>query len=168
MTTPDLAVAYTTYAPALRRALMNSVPADDVDDTLSDIFVSALTHAASYEDRGWPISAWLYTIMRSRAIDVQRRRKRWSLFPLSEQIATPGPETTTEQRLLQAWVRQLIVTHLTGTQRQVMWLRFVADLAMVDVAERLGLTLGAVKAHEHRALVVLRQVLGAQSTEATL
>ena len=45
---------------------------------------------------------------------------------------------------------------LSRRQREVVVLRFVADLPEVAVAEQLGISVSAVKAHSARALAALR------------
>lgn len=52
-----------------------------------------------------------------------------------------------------------LLDHLTPEQRDVLLLRFVAGLALEEVAETKGRSVGAVKAMQHRALASMRRVL---------
>jgi RNA polymerase sigma-70 factor (sigma-E family) len=49
---------------------------------------------------------------------------------------------------------------LPRRQRQVVVLRFIADLSEADVAAALGCSLGTVKSHASRGLAQLREILG--------
>jgi RNA polymerase sigma factor (sigma-70 family) len=52
---------------------------------------------------------------------------------------------------------------LPARQREVVVLRYVADVSEEDVASSLGISAGAVKAHASRGLARLRQLIGASS-----
>ena len=52
---------------------------------------------------------------------------------------------------------------LPRRQRQVVMLRFVADMSEADVAAALGCSLGTVKSHASRGLAQLREILGDNS-----
>jgi RNA polymerase sigma-70 factor (ECF subfamily) len=52
------------------------------------------------------------------------------------------------------------VWRLPRRQRQVVALRILLDLSAEQTAESLGITVGAVGAHLHRALGTLRTILG--------
>jgi RNA polymerase sigma-70 factor (sigma-E family) len=54
--------------------------------------------------------------------------------------------------------------HLAPGQRAVLFLRYYEDLSEVDTARRLGCTVGTVKRQTHDALVRLRRVLPATTT----
>jgi len=55
------------------------------------------------------------------------------------------------------------LAQLTPDQREVIGLRFVADLALEDVARITGRKVGAVKAMQHRALAQLARILDVPS-----
>jgi RNA polymerase sigma-70 factor (ECF subfamily) len=157
MNEPDLAAAFIAYADRLRRYLRHLVRADDVEDALSDVFESAWRHRASYEDRGHQLSAWLYTIARSKAIDQRRRYLRDQAIPLLPAHARiDGPEEQIGRELMHAWLRDCIMRCLVDDQRRVIWLRFVEDQTLAETAAHLKTTEGAVKSLQHRAVARLR------------
>jgi RNA polymerase sigma factor (sigma-70 family) len=55
---------------------------------------------------------------------------------------------------------------LPRRQRQVVALRYLADLSEADVARGLGCSVGAVKRHARRGLEAMRISLDAQLSEA--
>ena len=161
----DLAAAYETYAPALRRYLGRRVPPDDVDDMLHDIFISALVNLSRYEDRGYAVSAWLYAIARSRVVDSSRARRRRKTGSLAAWQATDeGPE----DEVCAAEDSRIVVEHLlallSGNQRRVVELRIVEERTLDEVQAALSLpSRMAVKALQHRALEALRRSINARS-----
>src|SRR5689334_14709254 len=56
--------------------------ADLAEDITADVFVRMLEGIARYEERGWPISAWLYRIAHDRSIDALRRQRIRATIPL--------------------------------------------------------------------------------------
>ena len=68
-----------------------------------------------------------------------------------------------------AWVMRVTATRLAlgealrrlpRRQRDVVVLRYLADLSEADVAKSLGVSAGSVKQHAHRAVDALRRTLG--------
>jgi RNA polymerase sigma factor (sigma-70 family) len=51
---------------------------------------------------------------------------------------------------------QRLLAQLPKRQRDVVVLRYLADLSEADVAAELGISIGTVKSHSHRALRSLR------------
>jgi len=104
-------------------------------------------------------TAWVAKVAANLAIDVWRRR---SSQPVSREAeAAPGPERLVELRadLHGALAR------LPRRQREVIVLRFLADLPEREVAAALGCSPGAAKQHASRALAALRAHMHDDSTE---
>lgn len=93
---------------------------------------------------------WVVRVASNLAIDVVRRRRRRE-SPFEE--ATPDPRTAERLDLQSALLR------LPRRQREVVLLRYGADLSVADVAEVLHCSPGTVKAHAHRGLTALRSIL---------
>jgi RNA polymerase sigma factor (sigma-70 family) len=55
---------------------------------------------------------------------------------------------------------QRALDRLSTRQREVVVLRYVADLSEADVARVLGCSVGSVKTHASRGLTTLRAVMG--------
>jgi RNA polymerase sigma-70 factor (ECF subfamily) len=103
------------------------------------------------------LRAWVFTIARNRVVDGHRRRSTRPLLvdaPVPERAA-PAPVDPLDPELLAALAR------LTPDQREVVTLRFVADLSLEEVASITGRTEGAVKSMQHRALEQLARILDA-------
>ena len=151
---------YERYAPAIYRYIYYRVgEAELAEDLRSEVFLRMFEDLDRYEDRGWPLSAWLYRIAHDRTVDSVRRRKVRSYVPLEDWNGVcDGPETTMAMKLDREEIAQLM-EHLTEEQRQVIRLRFMADLSIQEVAQRIGRSEGAVKALQHRGIQSLARML---------
>jgi len=55
------------------------------------------------------------------------------------------------------------IAQLTDIQREIIALRFAAELSIAQVARVLGISEGAVKARQHSALNALRRIMATES-----
>jgi RNA polymerase sigma-70 factor (ECF subfamily) len=151
---------YEHYAPAIYRYIYFRVDdAQLAEDLQADVFVRMLEGFHRYEERGWPLSAWLYRIAHDRTIDALRRRRYRQHLPLEAWTECgDGPEQSIDVRLACEALRGKL-NELTDEQRQVLQMRFLADLPIQTVAQRLGRTEGSVKALQHRGLNTLARWL---------
>jgi DNA-directed RNA polymerase specialized sigma24 family protein len=101
-------------------------------------------------------------------VDAQRRRARRpvtplpaeELVPLAEALAGPPDELAALIERLDATARlEALLAHLTDDQREVLVLRFAADLDATTVGELTGRTTNAVAAITRRALLRLHEVV---------
>jgi RNA polymerase sigma-70 factor (ECF subfamily) len=166
-----ISAIYARYAEALARFILRNVGDRLIaEDLLQDVFVRMLAGLSRYQDRGYPISTWLYRIARCRVIDWQRasaQRRVERLDHVAEVLLSePGPdgEQTAADREATQRELALALAQLTPRQAAVIRLRFVAELPITEVAQRLGLTPSMVKALQHRGLATLRRRLITQGT----
>jgi RNA polymerase sigma-70 factor (sigma-E family) len=97
---------------------------------------------------------WVVRVAANLALDRWRRRKtaaRYAAVVAGGSSADRMPERVDLHRALQALPRR---------QRDVVVLRYVADLPEADVAAALGCSVGTVKTHASRGLAALRVALG--------
>lgn len=150
----DAADAYLRYAPAVLGYLRGQgVP--DPEDVLSEVFLQVARSLPRFRGSDDEVRPWVFTIARHRAIDDHRRRLRRPTradAAVPDVADQPAPEPP-DPDLLHALDR------LTPDQREVITLRFVADLSLDDVAAITGRTPGAVKSMQHRALEQLGRIL---------
>jgi RNA polymerase sigma factor (sigma-70 family) len=92
---------------------------------------------------------WVCRVAANEAIGVVRKRNR-SLG------AIVSPRSLDEADALLRIDLQRLLAQLPKRQRDVVVLRYLADLSEADVAAALGISIGTVKAHAHRALRALR------------
>lgn len=99
--------------------------------------------------------AWVVRVATNLSLD-RIRRRRFSApapFDATDQPANAISDIHIAERLDLA--REL--DRLPRRQRQVVALRYLADLPEADVARTLGCSVGSVKRHAHRGLTALRQ-----------
>src|ERR671929_1718081 len=87
---------YERYAPAIYRYIYFRLgEQEQAEDLQAEVFLRMFEGIHRYEDRGWPISAWLYRIARDRTIDIIRRRRNRQQVPLESWGGScEGPENT--------------------------------------------------------------------------
>jgi len=124
-------------------------------DAAEELASEAFARAWSRWDRldgGRSPGGWVMRVTINLAIDRVRRRR-----PDAEVVAAstdPG-EGVADRLALAAALRSL-----PRRQRDVVILRCLDDRSERDVAEALGVSVGAVKTHFHRGLARLREELG--------
>lgn len=153
---------YERYAPAIYRYIYFRLgEAELAEDLQAEVFLRMFEGLHRYEDRGWPISAWLYRIARDRTIDVMRRRRNRQQVPLDNWNGScEGPENSVNAQLEYEELTRTL-NDLTDEQRQVIQLRFLSEMSIQEVAQKLGRTEGSVKALQHRGLQSLARRLQA-------
>jgi RNA polymerase sigma factor (sigma-70 family) len=123
----------------------------DAEDATSDTFERALRYRSSFDPhRGTP-AAWLIGIAR-RAVDDLLAGRLLTVEEPPEQVA---PERDAALRLDLARA----LGRLDTRDRELIALRYGADLKARQIAELLGLRTNAVEVALHRALVRLRHEL---------
>lgn len=155
-----LTTIYERYSPAIYRYIYYRVgDAELAEDLRAEVFLRMLEGMDRYEDRGWPLSAWLYRIAHDRTIDTLRRRRTRAQLPLESWSGTSdGPESTVDVQLDCEELHNTI-GRLTDDQRKVIQMRFMQEMSVQEVANVLGRTEGAVKALQHRGLQALARHL---------
>lgn len=151
---------YERYAAPIYRYIYFRVgEAELAEDLQAEVFLRMLEGLHRYEDRGWPISAWLYRIAHDRTVDTMRRRRNRQHVPLETWGGCcDGPENAVSAQLDYEELTRTLCD-LTDEQRQVIYLRFMADMSIQEVAQKLGRTEGSVKALQHRGLQSLARRL---------
>jgi RNA polymerase sigma-70 factor, ECF subfamily len=134
-------------------------------DGVQETFVKAYCHAARW-DGSMEVSAWLTRIAINEAIDRYRRKKRRaaSFEPLDHEVAGSGgdsPEDNLRRREARERLSDALDT-LPAAHRAVFVLRHHQEMTLDAIGVALGLPLGTVKSHLHRAVLRLRRQLGGE------
>jgi RNA polymerase sigma-70 factor (ECF subfamily) len=129
-------------------------PGPDADDITSDVFERALRYRDSYDpDRGEPI-AWVIGIAR-RCVNGAVSSPQGEIAPLTESAAPGDLEEDAVQRLSMAEA----VSRLTPRDRDLIALRYGADLTGRQIGALLDMSANAVDVAVHRAVERLRTML---------
>ena len=150
-----LEYAYREFAPALL-GYFRSHGMSSAEDLVGEVFVNVAQNLRTF--RGGPddLRRWVFTIARRRRADSIRR------LVLRRRIVLGDPPDREAPDCRVAFDTDLVAAlqQLTRVQRDVVVLRFVADLSIEDVACILRRSAGAVKALQVRALSRLATNLG--------
>jgi RNA polymerase sigma factor (sigma-70 family) len=124
----------------------------DAEDVTSDVFERALRYRGSYDDgRGRP-SAWLLGIARRCVDDALTRRASAPSFEVEEQASSEDLEGEAVRRVAVATA----INHLDDRARDLLALRYGADLSAREIGEVIGAKTNAVEVALHRALARVR------------
>lgn len=149
---------YRSLAPRVA-GYLRSQGHPDPDDGTNDVFLRVFRSWDRFSGSEAGLRSWVFTIAHNLVIDDRRFRAR---RPESGDSPVDRPGGDSEVDALAALgERELVaaLASLPAAQRDVLLLRFVADLPIDEVAAATGRTGGAVKALQHRALASARRML---------
>jgi len=136
--------------------------ADVAEDLCGEVFERAVKSIHRFKTRDGGLSGWLTRIAQNLAHDYYRRNKSRPPDPLELNEAWIAHGDSPSRYLLNseatAYLQQAL-QRLTPEQRDVILLRFIAQMRTPEVAGILNKTTGAIKALQHRALATLRREL---------
>jgi RNA polymerase sigma-70 factor (ECF subfamily) len=137
----------------LTRAGLGTSDAEDiVQETLLAIHLKRHTWR---EDE--PLMPWIRAIARNKLVDALRRRGRNTNVPIDDFTDTlAAPE---QERRLSPMETDKVLGMINGRSHEVVKAIAVEGLSTREAAERLGLTVGAVRVALHRGLTSLAQAL---------
>lgn len=149
------------HAQIYRFVLLKSSNKEDAEDLTHQIFLKAYENVASYEDRGFPFSSWLYQIARNRLTDYYRTAKHEvSLEDTDPEyfVGTASVSNMVDMGIEMEKVKEAIGS-LKPDYQDVVIMRFVEELSLQETAEAVGKTVGAIKLIQYRALQELKKKL---------
>ncbi|PKB71656.1 MAG: hypothetical protein BZY87_04575 [SAR202 cluster bacterium Io17-Chloro-G6] len=130
----------------------------DAEDVTAEVFMQAMKALPSYKSEGTPLIAWLFRIAHNQAVNYMKKTARRKETLLTETAAAyDSPEEEVLEKVRLGEVIGAMET-LTDLQRQVLSLRFSADLSIAEVAKVMSRKEGAVKFLQFSALRALRRV----------
>jgi RNA polymerase sigma-70 factor (ECF subfamily) len=152
---------YETFHGGVHRFLYYRVgDRQTAEDLTAEVFFRMLEALPRYRHGEIPIRAWIYRIARNLVIDHYRKMSVRDHQQLDESLSDPGvgPESTAERRLTSERLYHALL-ELTEDQRDVIVMRFVAEMPIAQVAEAVEKSETAVKALQRRGLRALRKIL---------
>jgi RNA polymerase sigma-70 factor (ECF subfamily) len=131
----------------------------DAEDVTNDVFERALRYRGSYdESRGGPVP-WLLGIAR-RCIDDARQSNKMHATVSDAGGSDASREQDLSGRVVERMALAAAIERLEDRDRDLVALRYGADLTARQIGELLGLKQNAVEVALHRALARLRGDLG--------
>lgn len=143
---------YDYYIQPVYRYIRSRVSTEqEAEDITSQTFIAAFEGLRGYREQGY-FSAWLFRIARSKLTDHFRRSKHELTL---EEIETLGEHVDALGQVAHGDdLRKLagLIQNLSTSERELIRLRYVAELSFAEMAEVLGKREDAVKKSLYRLL----------------
>ena len=156
---------YDRYLTKVYRRVYTLVPESDVEDVTQEVFISVARSLGSFRG-GSSFSTWLYRIVKRRVADYYRKNERrveQVELEKADHIVGANPlGDKADELLLRQALRALPESH-----REVIMLRLAEGLPFQEVAERLGIRLGAAKVRFYRAINACQKQIAQIEAEVT-
>lgn len=147
------------YEARIYRFAFNSCNhSTDAREVTQETFISVYQNLKKF-DPTLSFATWLFTIARRKCIDRSRRPRREFLNEIPEAPDTNDPATLIGKRESAADLWQAARRVLSDTQFQTLWLHYVEDLSVRDVARVMRRTTPHVKVLLFRARKLLAREL---------
>ncbi|MFF1608220.1 RNA polymerase sigma factor ShbA [Amycolatopsis sp. NPDC058278] len=142
------------------------------EDVAQEVLMAVVTSLQSYRGKAEgaqilerPFLAFVYGIAQNKVADAHRAAARNRSEPVDEVPDEVESGANPEQRALQGELNERmsqLLQVLPPLHREIVVLRVVVGLSMDETAEALGISPGAVRVTQYRALKKLRKVLAAE------
>lgn len=142
------------FTPKLFGYLVN-ITHDQVlaEDLLQTTWLKALTALPNYQSQGTSIGGWLFAIARNECRQHWRTAGREvPLDPVAHDMAAPNNEDLETKLAIEK-----VFSVLPEDDREILRLRYLADLPVADIANLLRLNFVAVRVRLHRAVTRARR-----------
>jgi RNA polymerase sigma-70 factor (ECF subfamily) len=128
------------------------------DDVAQEVCIAILSALPRYHDMGRPFAAFVFGIASHKVADAMRSAARLAIP--TEDLPDgpddrPGPEETVVA-YLEAERARALLARLPVNQRELIVLRILSGLTAEETGQALGMSPGAVRVAQHRALARLR------------
>jgi RNA polymerase sigma-70 factor, ECF subfamily len=143
------------YEPKLLRLVRRKAKPEDAEEIVQDTLFAAMDALPLYAGRS-SLWSFLCGIARHEIADFYRKRRlktiAFSKFASLEQLVgeMSGPEQRLDRKELVRRIK-MAMTSLSGGQRQLLQLKYVEELSVDRVAQRLGMTFKAAESALFRA-----------------
>jgi RNA polymerase sigma-70 factor (ECF subfamily) len=132
------------------------------EDLVSETFLRALRRIGTFEWQGRDFAAWLITIARNIIADHYKsgrfRLEVSTADMLDADRATDGPESEVLDGITNGSILDA-VKKLNSEQQECVVLRFLQGLSVLETAQAMGKSEGAIKALQYRAVRTLGRML---------
>lgn len=130
------------------------------DDVAQEVCIAVLSALPRYQDMGRPFASFVFGIASHKVADAVRNASRLAIP--TEDLPDgpddrPGPEEMVVAYIEAERVRSLLA-RLPLHQRELLVLRVLTGLSAEETGQALGMSAGAVRVAQHRAIARLRAI----------
>lgn len=157
-----LRALYDREAPAMLGVALRIVRRRDLaEEVVHDAFMQVWRKAGQFDPALGSGRTWLYAILRNRALNLIRDRSREDLVDGEdlEALAEASNHEDLVDRLPDHDALKLCLERLEAPRRSSVVLAYAGGFSHGEIAGRLGVPLGTVKAWIRRSLLVLRECM---------
>ena len=148
------------YSPVYKYLYGKLGSKEQAEDLAAQVFLEALQNIDNYREMGRPIIAWFVGIARNLAKTAIRKSNRTPQAAVSDsQSEVPSSFPDPAPLGVESLDLAKCLESLTAEQREVISLRFFADLTAREVGSVLGKTEQSVYALQVRAVASLRRAM---------
>lgn len=131
------------------------------DDVAQEVCIAVVSALPGYRDMGRPFASFVFGIASHKLADAQRAAARQAI-PIEDlpdgPDQQPGPEDVAVAAVEAERVRALLA-QLPAQQHRLLVLRVLSGMSAEETGEALGMSPGAVRVAQHRALARLRAIV---------
>lgn len=145
---------------ALARALALVSDPSDAEDVVQDAFIAAHTHLRTLRNPA-RVGPWLMTMVRNRAFNAERSRRRRRTVPVDEHVPV-DTQFASDRQLMRDDLRSELLQalrRLSSVQREVVLLADLENCAHAEIARLLGISVVMSRRHLSDARQRLRDFL---------
>lgn len=131
------------------------------DDVAQEVCIAVFSALPRYQDMGRPFASFVFGIASHKVADAMRNAARLAI-PTQDlpdgPDDRPGPEETAVAYIEAEHARALLA-RLPVHQRELLVLRVLSGMTAEETGDALGMSAGAVRVAQHRALARLRAMV---------
>lgn len=140
-----------TLTPKLFGYLVNTLKDKPLaEDVFQNTWLKAINALNNFDPKKGAFSSWLFAIAKNECRQVWRKGKHESLAAADE-IKTE-PSTHERQKADDVILVEQIINKLPAEDRELLRLRYIADLPLNEIAAILNINFVAVRVRMHRAI----------------
>lgn len=129
------------------------------EDIFQTTWLKVIEALPKFQQRGVKLSSWVFAIARNECRHYWRKYKREIPFDISLHDTSSG--NPSDDKIL---VEQILAS-LSEGDREIIRLRYIADMSVNDIAKVLNINFVTVRVRLHRALARARSKLISQNNE---
>jgi RNA polymerase sigma factor (sigma-70 family) len=158
-----LRAIYDREAPAMVGVAMRILRRRDLaEEAVHDCMLQVWRKAASFDAARGQARAWLYTVLRNRALNILRGERSSAQASDDDLLSIESEDETPEAcvtRLSTEKALRRCLERLEPARRNMIVLAYTQGLTHGELAGRLGLPLGTVKSAIRRSLAALKDCM---------